>query len=348
MRYNTLGKTGLQVSEFCLGTMTFGEPTDDLWSAVAGVDQSTADRMVDYAFSYGVNFFDSANAYCDGMAERMLGRSLKSLGIKRQDIVLSSTLIGFTDLRSGTHNPSRAGIVEAVKGSLSRLQTDYLDIYTIQDTAPLMPIDELLQALDTLVSEGLVRHIGVSDWQTWRISKALGISARHGYHAFGALQAQYSLANREIERETVPMLAEEGLGLVAWSPLAGGLLSGKYGPGAARTASGRRDTVDFPQVDVERAFDCVAEMREIAMKHDVSVAEVALAYVLAKPFVTSVAMGARDIAQLERNLSASELTLDEDDLDNLDGASALSAEYPAWPVELQSGRRPLRGILKSA
>jgi aryl-alcohol dehydrogenase-like predicted oxidoreductase len=208
-------------------------------------------------------------------------------------------------------------------------------------TDPLTPIEETLRALDDLVARGMVRYVGVSNWAAWRIEKALGISERRGFARFETLQAYYSIAGRDLEREIVPMIEEERLGLMVWSPLAGGLLSGKYGPGAPGNGEGRRANFDFPPVDKDRAWACVAVMREIASKHDVSVATVALAYVLAKPFVTSVLIGATRMEQLDQNLAATALSLDERDMQALDKASALTPEYPRWMIDRQAaGRRP--------
>lgn len=203
------------------------------------------------------------------------------------------------------------------------------------------PIDETLRALDDLVSRGLVRYVGLSNWAAWRIAKALGISERKGFARFETVQAYYSIAGRDLEREIVPLMQEEKLGLMVWSPLAGGLLSGKYGPGAPGNGEGRRASFDFPPVDKDRAWACVAVMREVAAKHGVSVAEVALGYILAKPFVTSVIIGAKRLEQLEENLKAVALRLDADDMARLDEVSALPPEYPRWMLDRQGvGRRP--------
>jgi aryl-alcohol dehydrogenase-like predicted oxidoreductase len=236
---------------------------------------------------------------------------------------------------------SRGHILDSVQASLDRLQTDHIDLYQIHGTDTITPIDETLRALDDLVSRGLVRYIGVSNWQAWRIAKALGVSEREGFARYETVQAYYSIAGRDIEREIVPLLDEEKLGLLVWSPLAGGLLSGKYGSGAPDGVEGRRVAFDFPPVDKDRAWACVAAMREIGAKHGASVAEVALAWILAKPFVTSVIIGAKRIEQLEQNLAAVKLALDTEDLARLDAVSALPSEYPGWMLERQGAlRRP--------
>src|SRR6185312_13614396 len=188
--------------------------------------------------------------------------------------------------------------------SLKRLGLDHVDLYQIHGFDAVTPLEETLRALDDCVSRGLVNTIGCSNWQAWRISKALGISERRGFARFETVQAYYSIAGRDLERDIVPMMNEEKLGLMVWSPLAGGLLSGKYGPGAPGNGEGRRASFDFPPVDKDKAWACVAVMREIAEKHGSNVATVALAYVLAKPFVTSVIIGAKRIEQLDQNLAA--------------------------------------------
>jgi aryl-alcohol dehydrogenase-like predicted oxidoreductase len=236
---------------------------------------------------------------------------------------------------------SRGHIMDSVEASLKRLQTDHIDLYQIHATDAVTPIEETLRAFDDLVSRGLVRYIGVSNWQAWRIAKALGVSERRGFARFETVQAYYSIAGRDLEREIAPLMAEENLGLMVWSPLAGGLLSGKYGPGAPGNGEGRRANFDFPPVDKDRAWKCVAAMREIAEKHGASVAEVALAWILAKPFVTSVIIGAKRIEQLDQNLSAVKLKLTAEDLSKLDELSALAPEYPGWMLARQgSARRP--------
>jgi aryl-alcohol dehydrogenase-like predicted oxidoreductase len=342
MRYNQLGNTGLFVSEICLGTMTFGAPVEgSLWGAIADVDQNAADRIVERSLAAGVNFIDTADVYSSGESEKLLGQALKNLGVPRKDVVVATKFYGAMGDKPNDRGASRGHIMDSVEASLERLQTDHIDLYQIHATDTVTPIDETLRALDDLVSRGLVRYAGVSNWQAWRIAKALGISERRGFVRFETVQAYYSIAGRDLERDVVPMMQEEKLGLMVWSPLAGGLLSGKYGPGAPGNGEGRRAAFDFPPVDKDRAWACVAVMREIAAKHGVGVATVALAYILAKPFVTTVIIGAKRVEQLDQNLAAVSLTLDADDLKMLDDVSALAPEYPGWMLARQgAGRRP--------
>jgi len=342
MRYNQLGNTGLFVSEICLGTMTFGAAGEgNIWGSIADVDQKAADRIVERSLAAGVNFIDTADVYSFGESEKLLGQALKNLGVPRKDVVIATKVYGVMGDKPNDRGASRGHIMDSVEASLKRLQTDHIDLYQIHATDPVTPIDETLRALDDLVSRGLVRYVGVSNWQAWRIAKALGISERRGLARFETVQAYYSIAGRDLERDIVPMMQEEKLGLMVWSPLAGGLLSGKYGPGAPGNGEGRRASFDFPPVDKDRAWACVAVMREIAEKHGTSVATVALAYILAKPFVTTVIIGAKRVEQLDQNLAAVNLKLDAGDLKKLDDVSELAPEYPGWMLARQgAGRRP--------
>jgi aryl-alcohol dehydrogenase-like predicted oxidoreductase len=341
MRYNQLGNTGLFVSELCLGTMTFGEanPNNSLWGSIADVDQALADKIVEGSLAAGVNFIDTADVYSFGNSEKLLGQALKNLGVPRKDVVIATKVYGVMGDKPNDRGASRGHIMDSVQASLDRLQTDHIDLYQIHATDTVTPIDETLRALDDLVSRGLVRYVGVSNWQAWRIAKALGISERRGFARFETVQAYYSIAGRDLEREIVPLMSEEKLGLMVWSPLAGGLLSGKYGPGAPGNGEGRRATFDFPPVDKDRAWACVAAMREVAEKHGSSVATVALAWILAKPFVTSIIIGAKRLDQLDQNLAAVKLKLDADDMAKLDEVSALAPEYPGWMLARQGAQR---------
>jgi aryl-alcohol dehydrogenase-like predicted oxidoreductase len=342
MRYNQLGRTGMFVSEICLGTMTFGSSEGPgQWAQIASVEQESADRIIERSLAAGVNFIDTADVYSLGMSERILGQSLKNLGVRRQDVVIATKTHGVMGPGPNERGASRGHIMDSVEQSLERLQTDHIDLYQIHGTETVATVDETLRALDDLVSRGMVRYIGVSNWQAWRIAKALGVSDKKDYARFETVQAYYSIAGRDLERDIVPLMEEEKLGLMVWSPLAGGLLSGKYGPGAPGNGEGRRATFNFPPVNEERAWAAVAAMREIAAKHDTGVATVALAYVLSRPFVMSVIIGASRMEQLEQNLAATRISLDQDDLARLDEVSRLAPEYPGWMVERQTqGRRP--------
>jgi aryl-alcohol dehydrogenase-like predicted oxidoreductase len=234
---------------------------------------------------------------------------------------------------------SRGHLMDAVHASLERLGTDHIDLYQIHGNDTVTPIEETLRALDDLVTQGKVRYIGVSNWAAWKIAKANAISEAKGYARFETLQAYYSIAGRDLERELVPMLTAEKLGLMVWSPLAGGLLSGKFGPGAPKVENARRSQFDFPPVDTERGWACVAAMREIGDAHGASVARVALAWLLAKPHVMSIIIGAKTAAQLEDNLAAASLTLSPEEIAKLDEVSKLAPEYPEWMFARQGSAR---------
>ncbi|MGX5851744.1 aldo/keto reductase [Mesorhizobium sp. PL10] len=336
MRYNQLGNTGLFVSELCLGALTFGPPDETL---IASLDQKGVYEIVGRSIAAGVNFFDTADVYSFGESERLLGQSFKDLAVKRSDVIIATKVHGAMGEGPNQRGSSRGHIMDSVDASLDRLQLDHIDLYQLHGNDTVTPIDETLRALDDLISSGKVRYVGVSNWQAWRIAKALGIADRKGFSRFETIQSYYSIAGRDLEREIVPLLNEEKLGLMVWSPLAGGLLSGKYGPGGV--GKGRRTGFNFPPVNEDRVWAAVAIMREIATKHDVNVATVALGYVLAKPFVMSVMIGASCMDQLEQNLAATGLKLDSDDLAKLDEVSVLPSEYPGWMLERQNaGRRP--------
>jgi aryl-alcohol dehydrogenase-like predicted oxidoreductase len=237
--------------------------------------------------------------------------------------------------------------MDSVQASLERLQIDHIDLYQIHGNDAVTPIDETLRALDDLTRQGLVRYIGVSNWAAWKIAKALGLSEAKGYARFETLQAYYSIAGRDLERDLVPMLTSEQLGLMVWSPLAGGLLSGKFGPGSNNPEGSRRTTFDFPPVDKDRAWRCVEVMREIGDAHGASVARVALAWLLAKPAVMSIIIGAKTMEQLDDNLAAVDLALTPEEIARLDEVSELPAEYPGWMFARQGASRTPRPFKKA-
>ena len=340
MRYKQLGRTGLFVSELCLGTMTFGG-SGEVWSKIGNLQQQDVDEIVGAALAAGVNFIDTADVYSFGASERLLGQALRNLGVPRESVVLATKVFGAMSDGPNDRGASRAHIMDSVRKSLERLQTDHIDLYQIHGTDPITPIEETLRALDDLVRQGLVRYIGVSNWQAWRIAKALGISERLGLARFDSLQAYYTIAGRDLEREIVPFLTEERVGLMVWSPLAGGLLSGKFGPGSNGPEGARRASFDFPPVDKDRAWACIAAMRPIAESRNVSVARVALAWLLEKPWVSSIIIGARTREQLEDNMASLRVALTPMELATLDDVSALPQEYPGWMLARQGElRRP--------
>jgi len=338
MKYNQLGNTGLFVSEICLGTMTFGG--QGMFKVVGELDLKGATGLVSRALEAGVNFLDTADVYSVGNSEKLTGQALKDIGVKRSDVVIATKCYGRTGTGPNDMGASRGHIMDAVAQSLERLNTDHIDLYQIHGTDVVTPVEETIRAIDDLTRQGMVRYVGVSNWQAWKIMKALGLSAQHGWARFETLQAYYSIAGRDLEREIVPMLNDQKVGLMVWSPLAGGLLSGKFGPGSNGPEGARRAAFDFPPVNKDRAWACIDVMREIGHAHGgASVARVALAYVLAKPFVTTVIIGAKTMEQLDDNLEAAKLALTADELKKLDDVSALPAEYPGWMLARQTAER---------
>src|ERR1700723_2946026 len=321
MKYNTLGRTGLLVSEICLGTMTFA-PGEGIWKSIAGVDQTLAEQLLKTSVDAGVNFVDTANVYTNGESEKTLGKAIKSAGIQRKDLVIATKVFGRTGPGRNDVGASRGHIMDAVEQSLKRLQTDYIDLYQIHASDSITPLEETLRALDSLVAQGKVRYIGCSNWQAWQLMKALGISEAKNLVKLDTLQAYYSIAGRDLEREIVPLLQDQKTGLLVWSPLAGGLLSGKYSRENQKLENSRRSAFDFPIVDKERAWRIVDVLRPVSEAHQTSVATVALAWILAKPFVTSVIIGAKRVDQLQQNLSAATLQLTAEEMKQLDEVSA--------------------------
>ena len=329
MRYNKLGRTGLFVSELCLGTMTFGG-TGEMWSKIGTLQQGEAEGLVRTAVDRGINFIDTADVYSGGQSEEITGQALHGLGIARHDVVLATKAFGETGKGPNDRGSSRVHLIEACKASLKRLNTDYIDLYQLHSFDPATPIEETLRALDTLVQHGHVRYVGVSNWAAWQIAKAQGIAERAGLARFESLQAYYTVAGRDLERELVPMMQSEGVGLMVWSPLAGGLLSGKYTRDRQGEQGSRRTSFDFPPVDKGRAWDVIDALEPIAEARGVSVAQIALAWLLHQKVVTSVIVGAKRVDQLEDNIAATAVELTEADLAAIDKVSALPPEYPGW------------------
>jgi aryl-alcohol dehydrogenase-like predicted oxidoreductase len=335
MKYRLLADSGTFVSELCLGAMTFGG-RGGMWEVIGGLDQAAVDALVHRALDAGVNFIDTANVYAAGESETMVGKALKG---RRQQVVLATKVRGRMGKGPNDVGLSRLHIVEAVEASLKRLDTDYIDLYQIHRYDPLTTLDDTLRALDDLVRAGKVRYIGCSNLTAWQMMKSLAISRAQGLERFRCSQSYYSLAGRELERETIPFLKDQNLGLLVWSPLAGGFLSGKFNR-EGTDASGRRASFDFPPIDKQRAYDIVDAMRGIATAHGASVSQVALAWLLAREVVTSVIIGARNPEQLEDNLKCVDLKMSAEELRQLDDISKPRVEYPEWMNALPSDRMP--------
>jgi len=338
MNYKTLGNTGLLVSELCLGTMTFSGG-QGVYRHIGTVDQTGADELIKASIDAGINFFDTADVYSAGESEKTLGQSLKNLGIARKDIVIATKAYSRMGPGRNDVGASRGHIMDAIEASLQRLQTDHIDLYQIHANDSITPIEETLGALNTLVQQGKVRYIGCSNWQAWKMARAIGIAELKNYSRFETDQAYYSIAGRDLEREIVPLLEAEKMGLLVWSPLAGGLLSGKFSRQNQKPEGSRRSEFDFPIVDKERCWNILDAIAPIAKAHDCSAARVALAWILAKPFVTSVILGAKRLDQLQDNLIATELRLSDEEMKRLDDVSALPPEYPGWMLATQGADR---------
>ncbi|MDR3514813.1 MAG: aldo/keto reductase [Azospirillaceae bacterium] len=335
MRYNILGRTGLFVSELCLGTMTFGGGSG-IYSSMGGLQQKEADGLVKTAIDAGINFIDTSDVYSKGLSEQITGQALRNLGIAREDVIVATKFFGPTGDGPNARGTSRSHMLYALEGSLKRLQVDHIDLYQIHGFDQITPMDETLRALDTVVQQGKVRYIGVSNWAAWQIAKAVGIANQFNLARFASLQAYYTIAGRDLERELVPMMASEGIGLMVWSPLAGGFLSGKYRRDGAKDGDNRRATFDFPPVNEERGYNVIDAMKPIAEAKGVSIAQIALAWLLHQKAVTCVIIGAKKPEQLDDNIAATKVVLTDAELKTLDEVSKLPAEYPGWVFEFQS------------
>lgn len=335
MRYNILGRTGLFVSELCLGTMTFGGGSG-IYSSMGGLQQEEADGLVKTAIDAGINFIDTSDVYSKGLSEQITGQALRNLGISREDVIVATKFFGPTGDGANARGTSRSHMLYALEGSLKRLQVDHIDLYQIHGFDQITPMEETLRALETVVQQGKVRYIGVSNWAAWQISKAIGISNQFNLARFASLQAHYTIAGRDLERELAPMMESEGVGLMVWSPLAGGFLSGKYSRDGAKEGDNRRATFDFPPVNEERGYNVIDAMKPIAEAKGVSIAQIALAWLLHQKPVTSVIIGAKKPEQLDENIAATKVALSDAELKTLDDVSKLPAEYPGWVFEFQS------------
>jgi aryl-alcohol dehydrogenase-like predicted oxidoreductase len=339
MRYRLLGQTGLYVSELCLGTMTYGGNTG-IWETIGNLQQGAVNEQVKFAVDAGINFIDTANVYATGKSELLLGESLKMLGLRREQLIVATKATGSMDDSPNGRGQSRHHLFNQVDASLKRLQLDYIDLYQLHGFDPLTPFEESLSALNDLVRSGRVRYIGLCNMAAWQVMKSLSVSERLNLAKFVSVQAYYTVAGRDLERELVPLIQDQKLGLMVWSPLAGGLLSGKFSSAEDKGPAGaRRATFDFPVVDKPRAFRCVDAMRPMALARKVSVAQIALAWLLAKPFVTTVIIGAKSMDQLRDNVDSTRVRLDDAEIKQLDEISALPVEYPGWMLAFQGQAR---------
>ncbi len=341
MNYRRLGSTGLKVSELCLGTMTFGSR----FFNIGAVDQQLANAMVVKALEHGVNFFDTADVYSYGESETLLGRALQHARADRDAVVVATKVRGAMSEAAtrGSGDPNNVGlsrkhIIASCEASLRRLDTDHVDLYQVHGWDAAAPVEEALRALDDLVRQGKVRYVGCSNWAARQIARAVTLAGERGWERFVSLQAYYSLACRDLEHELLPLCREEGLGVLPWSPLAGGLLTGKYRRGASGPEGARRTGFDFPPVD-PRAFDAVDALDAVASARSASIPQIALAWLLARPGVTSVIIGARTMAQLEDNLGAAGMALSDEETARLSAPTDPPVLYPQWMIQRQNAGR---------
>ena len=340
MRYNLLGRTGLYVSELCLGTMTFGGKS--FWEVIGKLGAKEVETIIGTSLEAGVNFIDTADVYSEGESEKLVGAALQALGRPRDQIVVATKVRGRVGPGVNQVGLSRGHILDGIDASLKRLQLDYVDLYQIHGFDPSTRIEETVRALDDVVRSGKARYVGFSNLSAWLAMRAIGYAEAQGLARFQSAQVYYSIAGRDIEREIVPFAQSEGVAILPWSPLAGGLLSGKFDPDTKGPEGARRTQFDFPPVDRARLPGVLSALRSVAGTTGSSVARVALAWQLTRPFVTSVIIGAKNREQLVDNLAATAVKLSPEDVKRLDEASALPREYPGWMFEFQN-REP-RGV----
>ncbi|MEM6319361.1 MAG: aldo/keto reductase [Bacteroidota bacterium] len=336
MKYNNLGNTGLFVSELCLGAMTFGG--QGMWKAIGQQSQQDAQKLMEVSIERGINFFDNANAYSEGLAEEIMGKALQNIP-NSQDLVIATKL----RLRMGTSvnqvGLSRHHIYAAVDASLRRLQRSHIDLLYIHGVDSIAPLEETMRGLEDVVRSGKVRYLGVCNHPAWQVVKANGIADKMGWTKLVALQYYYSLAGRDIEQTIVPMAQSEELSVLPWSPLAGGFLSGKYDRNTPKAGDSRRDDFDFPPINRSKTYDIIDELKLIADAKNKTVAQIALRWLLQKNQVHSVLIGAKTETQLLQNIESTLFELMADEMQRLDEVSQTAAPYPNWMVDFQAGDR---------
>jgi len=327
VRYRKLGRSGLLVSELCLGTNMFGGASQQFWKDLGGLDQKAVNTVVAAAIEGGVNFIDTADGYSGGESEMRVGQALEDLAVDRSSIVIC-TKAGMA-MGSGPNavGCSRAHLLHACESSLNRLGVDYVDLYMLHMLDPATPLDESLRALDDLVRAGKVRYVGCSNFAGWELMKALGISERAGLARFEVIEAHWSIATREIEREVVPLARSETVGIMAWGALLGGLLTGKYRRDGSSEVPGHRGGRVPKTLNKDKVHDIIDTMREIAHAHAVTPTEVALAFILHEKAAASVIFGSTNAQQVAANVRASGLTLSSEELTRLDQLSALPLDF---------------------
>ena len=330
MKYKILGNTGLKVSALSLGTMNYGGK--GFFGYMGNLDQNEVDEQIKTVTEAGVNFIDTANIYSEGLSEEMIGQAIKNLSLNRDDLVLATKVRGAVGKGQNNLGLSRKHITQEVERSLKRLKTDYIDLYQIHTSDPLTPIEETIRVLDDLVKSGKIRYFGASNVSAWHLMKALAYSDYNDRNRFVSLQANYSLDTRDIEREIIPLLTDQKVGLMVWSPLSGGLLTGKYKRDGLKV-EGRLNSFPFPPFHEERAYDVLDVLSPMAAKKNVSVSQLALAWLLHQPVVSSIIIGATKIHQLQDNLKSVDVEFTADELNQMNEVSKLPVEYPANVLE---------------
>jgi aryl-alcohol dehydrogenase-like predicted oxidoreductase len=339
MKFKQLGKTGVLLSELCFGTMTFGGK--GYWKAIGQLPEDEVTQLVKAAIDNGINFFDTANAYSEGLAETLFGKALKNLGISRPSVFIATKVRLRMGVGANQVGLSKLHILDSVDDSLQRMGISHIDMLYIHGVDPITPIEETMRALEDVVRAGKVRYLGVSNHPAWMVMKANSFAGNLGWSKFVASQNFYSIASRDMEREIVPMALSEGISIMPWSPLAGGFLSGKFRRDNKTDGNNRRDNFDFPPINKEKAYDIIDVMAKIGDRYNVSPARVALAWIKEKPGVTSIIIGAKSHDQLLDNIASTQLNLSQDEMKELDAISSLTPEYPGWMVERQmTGRFP--------
>ncbi len=328
MKYRRLGNSGLIVSALALGTMQFGKKMN-----MGGLDQDATTEMISYALARGVNFIDTADVYSLGESETQIGAALKTLGVRQEIVLATKARLPMNEAQINHSGATRVNILREVDASLKRLQTDYIDLYQMHGWDSSTPLEETLRTLDDLVRAGKVRYIGLSNYLAWQAAVALGIQERGHLEQFITAQMYYSLVGRDLEHDWLPFAEYTGMGILVWSPLAGGFLSGKYQRGGAPAAGTRfAEAGQFVMFDADRAYDVVDALRTVAARHNASPARVALAWTLTRPAISSVIVAGRTLAQLDDNLQAADLTLSAADLALLNDVSDPGTPYPKWMV----------------
>ena len=338
MKYNSVGNTGLRVSELCFGTMTFGGQQEDMWAKIGKLQQKEVNEMLTAVVDSGINFIDTANVYSFGQSEELLGQGLLDLAVPRDEIVIATKLLAKMKDKPNSAGLSRYNIFNSVEASLKRLQMDYVDILYVHGVDPLISLEEIVRSLNDIVESGKVRYIAICNWPAWMVAKAQAIAHYRGWHKFMGLQYYYSAVSRDIEHELVPMAVDHDIAIFPWSPLAGGFLTGKF-TRQGEDADSRRANFDFPPIDKEKAYDLVDVMADLSKIHDASIAQVALAWVRQQKGITSTIIGAKTLNQLKANVDSTQLLLTEGDLRKIDSVSPLPMQYPGWMVERQANYR---------